>query len=134
LTKYIADNIYNNNFIMTVQEETETASAAATMLPPPQKEENDAQVDVEIGIDGDDAEVMGTKEETATDTSTAEPERTPSRRTKWSKKSLNRHASSDDPFAVREGKTLLWTDVNMVLVSQSLPSTGYIHMLLELVS
>jgi hypothetical protein len=117
---------------MTVQEETETetASAAAAATLPPQKEENDAQVeDVEIGIDGDAADVMGTKEEVATATaagtytSTAdEAQRTPAKRPK-SKKSINRHASSDDPFAIREGKTLLWTDVNMVLVSQSLPST-----------
>jgi hypothetical protein len=104
---------------------------AATMLPPPQMEENDSQVDVEIGIDGDAAEVMGTKEEAATDASTDETERTPTERTKWSK-SLNRQTSSDDPFAIREGKTLLWTDVNMVLVSQPFPSTVYIDMVLEI--
>jgi hypothetical protein len=87
-----------------------------------QKEENDTQIDVEAGIDGDAAELMGTKEEAATGAypSTAESEMNTSERTKggMSKRMMNTLASSDDPFAVREGKTLLWTNVNMLLVSQ----------------
>jgi hypothetical protein len=93
---------------MTIQEETDTTTM----------QENNAQIDVEVGIDGGAAEPMGTKEETA---STAENETNPSERSsrQMSKKMMSKLASSDDPFAIREGKTLLWTNVNMVLVSQS---------------
>jgi hypothetical protein len=87
-----------------------------------QNEEIKDQIDVEVGIDGDAADLMGTKEEAATGTypNTAESEMNTSERTKggMSKKMMNSLASSDDPFAVREGKTLLWTNVNMLLVSQ----------------
>jgi hypothetical protein len=105
---------------MTVQEETSTM--------PAQKEENNAQIDVEIGIDGGAAELMGTKEEAA---SSAESKSTASEGQKhMSKRMLNQMAASDDPFAIREGKTLLWTNVNMVLVSQSSIMMKYLHTIL----
>ena len=108
---------------MTVQEEADT-DVGTTM--PSQKEETNAQMDVEVGIDGDVAELIGTNDEAAkaTYTSNAESETTASEHTKgmskgMSKRMMSMMASSDDPFAIREGKTLLWTNVNMVLVSHS---------------
>jgi hypothetical protein len=98
---------------MTVQEETETATA--TM--PSQKEENNEQIDVEVGIDGEAAELVGTKQEAVKGANTSTE--------RMSKIMINKMATSDDPFAIREGKTLLWTNVNMVLVSQSTSMMKY---------
>lgn len=46
-----------------------------------------------------------------------------SKRTLTSKKS-SVLAASDDPFAPREGKTLLWRNVNMTLVRKSVGTEG----------
>jgi hypothetical protein len=97
---------------MTVKEESGTTTMTF------QKEGNNSQIDVEVGIVGGAAELMGTTEEKAA--STAENETNQSERSsrQMSKRRMSELASSDDPFAIREGKTLLWTNVNMVLVSQ----------------
>jgi hypothetical protein len=103
---------------MTVQEETETETAT---MPSQNKEDNNAQIDVEVGIDGDAADLSNGAEKEAASTTAGSEASTKVGRTQerdgMSKIMINKMATSDDPFAIREGKTLLWTNVNMVLVS-----------------